>query len=680
MIEDLKKECLVFDLETSSFHPETGEEISISDFDEYVKYAKIKWFGAYSYKFDTLYMINMMEGHSNEIRQLIAQHKTLVGFNSEAFDTPILFNNNLVPENHYPNQVDVMSVLGSSTFYRPGQLSFKDRGKLMGYKFPRNSLKAMSEVMELETQKGDIDWRIFQKTAWTDEETIAIRKYLKGDVITTKQMFDKLWDYWLPFTEFITEDDVKKLTWIKSSIASLTYQASCKTMNVECTYGEKSDNPPEKMGGNVIEPKYEEASNVWYVDFASLYPHINVMFNIPAEIIKDNLKDMLRLQCSDGEERITEETKINIDMNTITFRGSKLFHKNKLFKTKGYYDISKQHPLALDIKEKLRARMKLKKEDPDNPLIYTYKIFLNSLYGAQRSPIFEKVHTPNAGWDICWLGQQIQKYTKDRMKDFGFETIAGDTDSIFVVLNRDLNNINYKDNVGIHVNGEEQYVKSCLNTIVQEIKANVPFPCETFKIDIEQYIDYVMWPFSEQPIKGEDGKNLKNEKGRLIKERKGKKKNYVYIYNKNGEKKIKLVGLPIIKDNATKLGKKIFDEYLKDQFLNRGTAKASKYMMNKVLKEYLNKPESLALLAREFKVKPVIAYKKESQIQAQISAGYFDGHEGVISLIKNKKIGKVGKTSKYCTVEEAKEAKLTIKDLDLTKIKNELEPFVRYEK
>lgn len=634
LLNQLKKKCLVFDIETSAFYPD-GEEIDIrSNFDDYVRYAKCKWFGAYSYKHDIRYLLQVTDENKEDIRKLISQHSILIGFNSEEFDTPILYNNDLIPEDIQFLQVDCLTILGSSVFQRHDGLSFKNRGALMGYKFKRNSLKVMAETMKLETQKGDIDWKIFQQDDWNDEEKEEIEKYLRGDVMATKQIFDKLWAFWLPFTEFISEVNIQKLSWIKSSIASLTYQAACYTMNVEETYGEPLDRPPEKMGGNVIEPKYEEAKKVWYVDFASLYPHINVMFNIPAEITED-----------DSEVKT-------------------LFHHNKLFETRGHYDISQQHPLALDIKKKLKARMKLKKEDPDNPLIYTYKIFLNSLYGAQRSPIFEQVYSPNAGWDICWLGQQIQKYTEKRMKDFGFETIAGDTDSIFVVLNKDCT---------IKNDTEKNYVQGCLNKIVEEINKNVPFPCNTFKIDIEQYIDYIMWPFSEQPVKGVDGKNLKNEKNRLIKKRKGKKKNYVYIYNNDT---IKIVGLPIIKDNATKLGQEMLIP-LKKIFLELGSAKISKKTMKQMLRNKLLEPDNIKLLAREFKVKPAESYKKESQIQAQISIGYFNGQAGVIELIKNKIVGNAGKTAKYCTIEEAFDYDLDIKDLDLTKIKNELEPFTK---
>jgi hypothetical protein len=50
-----------------------------------------------------------------------------------------------------------------------------------------------------------------------------------------------------------------------------------------------------------------------------------------------------------------------------------------------------------------------------------------------------------------------------------------------------------------------------------------------------------------------------------------------------------------------------------------------------------------------------------------------------VYLIKNNKVGKVGKGAKYATIEEAKEAKLSVKDLDLEKLTNELQPFIIYE-
>jgi hypothetical protein len=85
------------------------------------------------------------------------------------------------------------------------------------------------------------------------------------------------------------------------------------------------------------------------------------------------------------------------------------------------------------------------------------------------------------GIAVAWSA--IQEYTEKRMSDFGFETIAGDTDSIFVVWKgKDALCPPPKENDAF---SEQKFVKACLKTIVEEIKANVPFPAETFKIDIE---------------------------------------------------------------------------------------------------------------------------------------------------------------------------------------------------
>jgi len=649
IIEEMKKEVLVIDIETSASYPD-GNKIDIrTNFDDYLKYASAKWIGMYSYKFNEYNNIEIKDNNIQTIKDYISKHKIIVGFNNEEFDIPILFNNNLWPDKNF-NIVDLLVILGASTFQKHNGLPFKNRGALMGYKFKRNSLKFMAQEMKVETQKGDIDYNIFFKDEWTEEERKDIIKYLEGDIKATKEIFDLVWDFWKPFTEFLSEKNIKNLSWIKSSIASLTYQAACNTLGVEETYAEKTDKKKEEMGGRVIEPKYQEARNVWYVDFASLYPHIFTMFNLFNEI-----KDM------DENEYMKYKDVVDI------------WHGNNIFNVKGYYGITEQHPLAKDVEKKLKTRIDLKKTEPKNPMIYTLKIFLNSLYGAVRSPIFEQIHTENAGWDCCWLGQQIQRYTEDRMKDFGFETIAGDTDSIFVILKDE-------DQIGNHnFTTEEFYVKQCLKTIVNEIKDNVPFPAETFDIDIEDFIDYIMWPFVMQPIQGKDGKNLKNGKGRLIKEYKGKKKNYIYLIYKNDEYKIKTKGLSIIKDDATPLGREIFEKSIKPLILESKSAKFSEKLIYELLSNRLYTPHAMKGLAREYKVKPSETYKNQSQIQAQISNGYFSGQGGVVSLIKNKKIGNAGKTSKYCTFEEAEKAGLKIEDLDLTKIKNELEPFIMRE-
>jgi DNA polymerase elongation subunit (family B) len=428
--------------------------------------------------------------------------------------------------------------------------------------------------------------------------------------------------------------DIYNLSWIRSSIASLTYKAACKVLNTEPTYADKTDEVQD-IGGNVILPTKEETYNGYHVDVGSLYPHMFCMANLTAEVNPENVSSK-----------------------------RKIWHGNEVFQVKGYYDITERHPLATYISEKLKERIHLKETDPKNPFIYTLKIFLNGLYGVIASGIFEKVHTKNAGYDCCYLGQEVQQLMKEMLEQFGFEIIQGDTDALDFIAKEGTENT-------------KEYVQDCLNQITEVIKENFPFPVGTFKINIEYCFDYLMVPFSEEPIVGEDGKNLKKG-NRLILERKGKKKNYLVIYKDKGETIVKLVGLPIIKDNATALGMKIYDDVLKPEIIKNMRAKFSASYIQKVINDYLKKPEIIELLSQEYKVKAANSYKNNC-IQKQISQAYFNGNEGVIRLVKNSKVGKCGQGTKYATIEEATNAKLTSDELDLDKVNQELSPFVLFE-
>jgi DNA polymerase elongation subunit (family B) len=634
-LEKVKKSVLVFDIETSAFYPSDNREVNIfSDFENYKKFAKVKWFGAYSYLHDKEYYFVANNNSAQEIMALLQEHNILCGFNSEEFDFPILVNNGYIDIEKKYLHVDLMQIMGTATFKNKSGYAFKNRGALMDFKFKKNSLRCMAETMKLEYLKGEINYSIFHKTTWTIEEEKEIIAYLRNDVMANKCIFEQLWSYWLPFAELLDVKDIYNLSWIRSSIASLTYKAACHVLNIEPTYSEKTGEA-EEMGGNVYLPKYEESFNGWHIDVGSMHPHMISMANLPAEVNLENVSNSKR----------------------------KIWHGNEIFKVKGYYDITEWHPLAKYIASKLRERIALKETDPDNPFIYTLKIFLNGLYGVIRSQIFEKIHTPNAGWDTCYLSQQVQALMKEMFEQFGFEVIQGDTDAVDIVALPGTQDT-------------REYVQQCIDTIVEIIKDNFPFPIDTFKIIIEYRFDYLMVPFSEQPIVGEDGKNVKVN-NRLVLERKAKKKNYLVIYKNKDEVVVKLVGLPIKKDNATALGIKIYEEVLKAEIIKNTRAKFPKSFIESKVNEYLQRPEAMELISQEYKVNAFSSYKTNC-IQAQISKGYFKGMDGVIRLVKNQKIGSAGKGTLYCTIQEALDAKLTVAELDLEKVFNELQPFVEY--
>lgn len=658
-LKGLLNNALVFDIETYAEY-ENGKEVNINtNFEDYLNLAVCKWVGAYSFKNNKEYYLEVKKDRQ-KIVDLLNEHSDFIHFNGTEFDYPILVNNGLIDSNKWVRHIDCMKILGSSKFLDKNGQKYKNRGELMGYKFKKKSLQCMAETMELEFQKSTIDYKIFKKDDYTEDEKKEIIKYLRNDILATKGLFDKLFEYWQPFTDLLPWDDVKNFSWIRSSIASLIYKSACHSIGVEPTYSDDKTKTKEKMGGNVLTPVYEEAKGVWYIDFSSLYPHIMCMFNLFAEVDKGT-KDA--------------------------------WHGNELFQVKGYYDISNKHPLTKVVEKKLIERIELKKTDPSNPMVYTNKIFLNGLYGVARSAVFEKVHTPNCGWDTAWLGQQLQKFVQDELDKKGFESIYGDTDSLLILCKEKQHN-------------DRAYIETCLKSIIKKIFENVPYPVETFSMDIESYIEYILFPFYNEPIvdeetrkklnkklidgyiqKEEDGKKLiiEEETGKVVKRGRswvkqltGKKKNYLYIHKKNGEDIIEIVGLPLKKDNATELGYKIYEEVLKPIILEKKCAKFPKEFIDEQINQYLKNEEIMKLCAVEFKVKPSKSYKVEGALQAQISRKYFGDGEGVISLIKNKKVGDVGKGAKYCTVAEAIENNLTAKDLKLEKVYKELSPFISH--
>ena len=648
-IKELLSEVLVYDIETSSFNKE-GKRINLrSNFDEYVKYAKVKWFGAYSYKYKRYFEFDAIKD-KDSIKTLLEKHEFLVGFNNKNFDGPILKNNGYFGDT-YKKELDVMLILGDDQ-YRPG---FKKRATYMkvklkpctinGKKYGTNSLQGMATAFGIELPKGDIDYKLFDKNTWSDEEQKDIIKYLRADVEITKQLFDKIINFWSLFTDWLHEDDVRSFVWINSTIAVLTYYAVCRVKGVEPTFS-NLEQEKEEMGGRAVKPTDEEVFGAHYMDETSKYPHIFAEFNLFKEV-------NIHGQPQEKIDKLIEK--------------GYLFHGNEKFKVKGYYDIRSQGVIEKDLINKLKTRFAIKKvlknyyknkeskivvpeilkdQIPNGELTndilqkldgqeFAIKIFANSLYGIIRKITFEKVSTPSAGYDCCWIGQQIHEYVQTFFEERGFKVIGGFTDSWFV-----------EDK-----NVSEEEIMKLARECMDDLKKYMPFPEETHQIGYECYIDTIIYSYDDK--RGEYKKN-----------------NYAYI----SDNKIKIVGFPIKKSNASKLALHIFNNFLKNEALKNKKLKFEKSYVKTLIKQELEKDISLA--ATTFKCNNADNYAVDGQLQRQISINYLGGLDGEIDVIKNKKIGKVGKGYKYCTIKEAIENNLKFDDLVLTKVWNELEPFL----
>jgi len=349
----------------------------------------------------------------------------------------------------------------------------------------------------------------------------------------------------------------------------------------------------------------------------SLYPHIMMMFNIFGNPVT-------RPDCKEW------------------------FTGNDVFKVTGKYAIDKQHKLSKEYQHMYKERKLIKHTNPEKA--YAYKIILNGGYGVLRSKLFKSLYYENSGYDICWIGQQLNEMIGDFFEAEGFKTIFGDTDS---------RGLKYIREPKLTIDEQYKLIEKINKKMNKYIMDNVPYPSDTFDLESETGalpVEYFMFVPDEKTGKF-------------------KKKNYAYIYNDKGTKKVKIMGLPIKKSNATELGMKIFHKHIEPKMLSEVKGKFdSEWIANLIKDDVVKDIEQMAV---EYKCSPFDTYAVGGRngINAQTSLNYLDSKGGQIRLLKNKSVGKVGKKFKYCTLEEAREAKLTYKDLDLTKVFKELYPF-----
>ncbi len=147
-----------------------------------------------------------------------------------------------------------------------------------------------------------------------------------------------------------------------------------------------------------------------------------------------------------------------------------------------------------------------------------------------------------------------------------------------------------------------------------------------------------------------------------------KKKNYMFVTN-NDELIIK--GLAMIKGDSSKIAYYIFNKYMKKDIIKGKILFKYSDIYQLIMKEI---QQNISLVARTIKVNKPETYKVSHQIQAQISKKYGKGKH---ILIPNNFYG-VGKSIKYCTIQEFKEQGLKMNHLILNKMWKELEPFLTF--
>ena len=145
------------------------------------------------------------------------------------------------------------------------------------------------------------------------------------------------------------------------------------------------------------------------------------------------------------------------------------------------------------------------------------------------------------------------------------------------------------------------------------------------------------------------------------------KKNYIYI-STDGNITVKSLG--VRKKSTSALTRKIFWDIMVEKIKTERKVKYPKKWFEAQIAELLNK--DLELAAKRFTCNAVNSYKMDGQLQRVIAQRY---GPGIHFLICNYKYG-IGKGKKWCTIEEFKNHNMTINDIDLSGVWNELSYFI----
>jgi len=241
-------------------------------------------------------------------------------------------------------------------------------------------------------------------------------------------------------------------------------------------------------GGYVMEPEPGIYNNVVVLDFKSLYPTIIQTFKI----------DPL----------------------------ARLHPDNETIETLNGYKFSGAEHILPDFIDELMEQRSIAKRNKDKQLSQAIKILMNSFYGVMGSfgCRFYHPHLPTA---ITGTGHRLLLGSKDYLKEYGYEVVYGDTDSLFVQLKKD---------EGIEAVQNGTRIANDLNNFWKE-KISAEYGLTShLEIEFEKYYR----KFIITPARGSES---------------GAKKRYAGLVIDNSKEKIEFVGLEFVRSDWTRLAK-----------------------------------------------------------------------------------------------------------------------------
>jgi DNA polymerase I len=276
-------------------------------------------------------------------------------------------------------------------------------------------------------------------------------------------------------------------TWWAAIFDNMIFNGECEAPALSSSNRWKQE-PTELAytGGRVLQPKKGLYHNLMVVDVASLYPTIAVLHNISLDTVNcECCKDISESRI--GTE-ITKDCKIE----------------------KGGYWICRQKEGAFPKKLKIFKEERIKQKNLGNQVKQlALKILINSGYGVFGNKYF-KYYDPRVAELITAYGRYTLTTMQQIAKGMGFEIVYGDTDSLFLYHN---NNID--TTIGKNI---EELISEFREKCSRQLGIEVEHP-KTYKTAIisdrkKHYIGWIGIQGKEPDIVGMEGD--KNDRPKWI--------------------------------------------------------------------------------------------------------------------------------------------------------------------
>ena len=296
---------------------------------------------------------------------------------------------------------EAQGYFGSGRALIPGRVVLDGIDLVRGafIRFPEYSLEVVAQEVlgEGKQVEGDVHDRAGEILERYRRDLEGFAAYARTDARLAYQIIERL--KLLPLAKVRSTLTGMPMDRVAASVASFdfVYIAALKKRRVCAPSFDRSSNDTSEShaGGAVLSPEVGIHTNVWVLDYKSLYPSIIRTFNVDplGYIGTDESVDGIRL------------------LNDAVF--------------------SRSPAILPSVLDGLYAAREQAKQYDDSVASQAIKILMNSFYGVLATPVC-RFHNSKIGNAITTMGRHFLMWSKDWFETRGFAVLYGDTDSVFV--------------------------------------------------------------------------------------------------------------------------------------------------------------------------------------------------------------------------------------------------------